>query len=129
MDQIIQQSLAGKRFGLMGFETPESDSIIAILGTVRGIGHVIGAQPLIPGLSSFSPFDACFINASATASGEQPSPIEMITREPKTGGNCRLLRGHGDRIHSALRPQPRIHFAAVPAAGTVAQDTPCSQIR
>ncbi len=83
MDQIIQQSLAGKRFGLMGFETPESDSIIAILGTVRGIGHVIGAQPLIPGLSSFSPFDACFINASATASGEQPSPIEMITRSRK----------------------------------------------
>jgi hypothetical protein len=53
------------------------------LATVRGIGHVIGAQPLIPGLSSFSPFDACFINASATGSGDQPAPIEMIARSRK----------------------------------------------
>jgi CheY-like chemotaxis protein len=83
MDEIIQKSLAGKRFGLMGFETAESDSIIAALATARGIGHVIGAQPLIPGLSSFSPFDACFINASAGGSGERPSPIEMITRSRK----------------------------------------------
>ncbi len=83
MDEIIQQSLAGKRFGLMGFDASEGDSIIAALATVRGIGHVIGAQPLIPGLSSFSPFDACFINASATGAGDQPAPIEMITRSRK----------------------------------------------
>jgi PleD family two-component response regulator len=83
MDQIIRQSLAGKRFGLMGFGTAEADSIIAALGTARGIGHVIGAEPLIPGLSSFSPFDACFINASATGAGERPAPIEMIARSRK----------------------------------------------
>jgi CheY-like chemotaxis protein len=83
MDEIIQQSLAGKRFGLMGFDAPEGDSIIATLATARGIGHVIGAQPLIPGLSSFSPFDACFINAFATGSGDQPAPIEMIARSRK----------------------------------------------
>src|ERR1700720_23386 len=73
MDQIIRQSLAGKRFGLMGFDAAEGESIIAALGTARGIGHVIGAEPLIPGLNSFSPFDACFINASATGSGERPA--------------------------------------------------------
>ncbi len=83
MDQIIRQSLAGKRFGLMGFDAAEADSIIATLGTARGIGHVIGAQPLIPGLNSFAPFDACFINASAAAAGDGPSPIEMIARSRK----------------------------------------------
>ena len=67
----------------MGFETPEADSIIAALGTVRGFGHVIGAAPDIPGLNSFSPFDACFVNASAIGTGEQPSPIEMIARSRK----------------------------------------------
>jgi CheY-like chemotaxis protein len=83
MDQIIRQSLAGKRFGLMGFDVPEGDAIIAALGSARGIGHVIGAEPLIPGLNSFSPFDACFINATATGSGERPAPIEMIARSRK----------------------------------------------
>jgi len=81
--EIIQQSLAGKRFGLMGFDAAESDTIIGALAAVRGIGHVIGAQPLIPGLNSFSPFDACFINASATGFGDQPAPIEMIARSRK----------------------------------------------
>ncbi len=56
----------GRRFALMGFDDVEGDSILAALGTVRGIGHVVGAAPNIPGLNSFSPFDACFINASAT---------------------------------------------------------------
>ncbi len=67
----------------MGFDAAEGESIIAALGTVRGIGHVIGAAPNIPGLNTFSPFDACFINASGLASGEQPAPIEMIARSRK----------------------------------------------
>jgi CheY-like chemotaxis protein len=83
MDQIIQQSLAGRRFGLMGFEAAESDSLIAALGTVRGIGHVVGAAANIPGLNTLSPFDACVVNASATGVGEQPAPIEMIMRSRK----------------------------------------------
>ena len=83
MDQIIQQSLAGRRFALLGFDTLEGDSIVAALGTVRGIGHVIGARPAIPGLNSFSPFDACFINASAGPVGEQAAPIDLIARSRK----------------------------------------------
>jgi PleD family two-component response regulator len=83
MDQIIQQSLAGRRFALMGFEPAERDSIIAALGTVRGFGHAIGSEPNIPGLNSLSPFDACFINASAAGVGEQPAPIELIARSRK----------------------------------------------
>src|ERR1700735_1762896 len=83
MDRIIQQSLAGRRFGLLGFDAAEGDSILAALGTVRGIGHVVGAAPNIPGLNSFSPFDACFINASAKSIGEQPAPIEMIALSKK----------------------------------------------
>jgi len=83
MDQIIQKSLAGRRFALMGFEQAEGDSIIAALMTVRGIGHIVGGAPSIPGLNSLSPFDACFINASAAGIGEQPPPIEMITRSRK----------------------------------------------
>ena len=67
----------------MGFETPEANSIIAVLETVRGFGHVVGAASNIPGLNSFSPFDACFVNASAIGAGGQPSPIEMITRSRK----------------------------------------------
>jgi PleD family two-component response regulator len=67
----------------MGFEAPEQDSIIAALGTVRGLGHVIGTAPAIPGMNSFSPFDACFINASAIAVGGQPPPIELIARSRK----------------------------------------------
>ncbi len=67
----------------MGLEAPEANSIIATLGTVRGFGHVIGAAPNIPGLNSFSPFDACFVNASAIGTGEQPSPIEMIAHSRK----------------------------------------------
>lgn len=67
----------------MGFETLEADSIIVALETVHGIGHVVGVASNIPGLNSFSPFDACFINASATGIGEQPSPIEMIARSRK----------------------------------------------
>ncbi len=67
----------------MGFETPEADSILAALGTVRGFGHVVVTASNIPGLNSFSPFDACFINASAVGTGEQPSPIEMIARSHK----------------------------------------------
>jgi len=83
MDEIIRKSLAGRRFALMGFETPEANSIIAVLETVRGFGHVVGAAPNIPGLNSFSPFDACFVNASAIGAGDQPSPIEMIARSRK----------------------------------------------
>ena len=83
MDQIIRKSLAGRRFALMGFETPEANSIIAVLETVRGFGHVVGAAPNIPGLNSFAPFDACFVNASAIGAGEQPSPIEMIAKSRK----------------------------------------------
>ena len=83
MDEMIRQSLAGRRFALMGFDVAEGESIIAALGTVRGIGHVIGAAPNIPGLNTFSPFDACFINASGLGAGEQPAPIEMIARSRK----------------------------------------------
>jgi len=83
MDQIIQKSLAGRRFALMGFASSEADSIIAALATARGIGHVVGGAPSIPGLHSFSAFDACFVNASAAGVGEQPAPIEMIARSRK----------------------------------------------
>src|ERR1700678_1067536 len=72
MDQIIEQSLAGKRFGLMGFEPAEADSIIAVLKTVRGIGSVVGWAPNVLGLNSLSRFDACIINTSAIGSREQP---------------------------------------------------------
>ncbi len=67
----------------MGFETPEANSIIAALGTARGIGRVVGAVPNFSGLNSFSAFDACFINASAIGIADQPSPIEMIARSRK----------------------------------------------
>jgi CheY-like chemotaxis protein len=83
MDQIIQKSLAGRRFALMGFVSPEADSIVVALATVRGIGHVVGGAPSIPGLNSFSAFDACFVNASAVGVGEQQAPIEMIARSRK----------------------------------------------
>ena len=83
MHQPIQQSLAGKRFALFGFDQSERDSIIAALGTARGIGHVIGAEPNIPGLHPLSHFDACFINAPAERVGEQPSPIEMTAQSDK----------------------------------------------
>lgn len=84
MDQIIRQSLAGRRFALMGFEAaPERDSIIAALATVRGIGHEVGGAPSIPGLNSIAPFDACFINTSAAGVGGQPAPIELIARSRK----------------------------------------------
>ncbi|MGA9721634.1 MAG: response regulator transcription factor [Candidatus Binatus sp.] len=83
MDQIVQESLAGRRFALLGFETAEADSIIAALESVRGIGHVVGATPNIPGLNGISHFDACLVNASAAAAGEQPAPIEMIARSRK----------------------------------------------
>jgi DNA-binding response OmpR family regulator len=68
------------RFGLMGFEPAEADSIIAILKTVHGIGSVVGWVPNVPGLNSLSRFDACFINTSAVGSPEQPAPIETIAR-------------------------------------------------
>ena len=83
MDQIIQKSLAGRRFALMGFVSAEADSIVVALATVRGIGHIVGGAPSIPGLNSFSAFDACFVNASAAAVGEQQAPIEMIARSRK----------------------------------------------
>ena len=83
MDQLIQKSLAGRRFALMGFVSPEADSIVVALATVRGIGHIVGDAPSIPGLNSLSAFDACFVNASAAGIGEQPAPIEMIARSRK----------------------------------------------
>src|ERR1700687_3971097 len=67
----------------MGFEAHEAASIIAALGTVRCLGHVVGAASNLPGLNSFSPFDACFVNASATAVGTQPAPIEMLALSRK----------------------------------------------
>jgi PleD family two-component response regulator len=91
VEQIIREILAGKRFALMGFEKPEAESIIAALATVRGLGHIIGGAPSIPGLNSLSPFDACFINASAPGSGGEPAPLEMIARSHKPAvivGTC-----------------------------------------
>lgn len=102
MDQFIRQSLAGKRFGLMGFDAAEADAIIATLGTARGIGHVIGAQPLIPGLNSFAPFDACFINASAAGAGDGPAPIEMIARSRRPAVIIGSYRGPGDGLRRSL---------------------------
>jgi CheY-like chemotaxis protein len=83
MERIIEQSLAGRRFALIGFETPERDSIVEALGSVRGFGHVVGAAPSIPGLNSFAPFDACVVNASAAGAGDTPSPIELVARSRK----------------------------------------------
>lgn len=83
MDQIIRQALAGKRFALMGFEAEEAASIIAILATVRGLAHVLGEAPAIPGLNSLSPFDACIVNASVAGGAAQPTPIEVIERSKK----------------------------------------------
>src|SRR5271163_3740992 len=83
MDQIIQQTLAGRRFALMGFEPPEADSIVATLASVRGSGHAIGSVPGIPGLNSLAAFDACFVNASAAGADGQPAPIEKIARSRK----------------------------------------------
>ncbi len=57
------------------------------------------------------------------------SPDRDDRAQPKAGGDYRLLRGPGDGLRRGLRPQPRIHFAAVQARGIVAQDTPRSQIR
>jgi CheY-like chemotaxis protein len=78
VEHIFREVLAGKRFGLMGFEEPEATSIISTLGTVRGVGHPIGDASHIPGLNSFSPFDACFVNASAA--GKQTASIESLAR-------------------------------------------------
>jgi CheY-like chemotaxis protein len=83
VDQIVRQALAGKRFALMGFEAVEAASIIAALATVRGLGHVVGDAPSIPGLNSLAAFDACFVNATATGGGDQPSPLEMVARSRK----------------------------------------------
>lgn len=83
MEQIIHHSLAGRRFAVIGFKPSEADSIIEALGTVRGIGHMVAPAPGIPGLNCFSPFDACFINASVVEIGEQPTPIEMLARSRK----------------------------------------------
>jgi CheY-like chemotaxis protein len=112
VDQIIRETLAGKRFALMGFEQPEAESIIAALATVRGLGHVVGGTPTIPGLNSLSPFDACFINASAQGGGTEPAPMEMIARSRKPAvivGNCDELTRNfnvaADRNRDfALRP-------------------------
>jgi len=82
MEQIIQQSLAGRRFALMGFEPSEGDTITSALGSMGGMGHVVRAAPAIPGLNCFSPFDACFINASVSAADE-PAPIEILARTRK----------------------------------------------
>lgn len=83
MEQTIRQSLAGRRFAVMGFEPSEGDTITSVLGSMGGIGHVVRAAPSIPGLNCFSPFDACFINASVTRTDE-PAPVEMLasTRKP-----------------------------------------------
>jgi DNA-binding response OmpR family regulator len=101
MDQIIEQSLAGKRFGLMGFEPAEADSIIAVLKTVRGIGSVVGWAPNVPGLNSLSRFDACIINTSAIGSREQPAPIETIARSRRPAliiGTLEELMMHSDAV-------------------------------
>jgi CheY-like chemotaxis protein len=81
--QIIQHSLAGRRFAVIGFESSEADTIIEALGTARGVGHMVAPAPGIPGLNCFSPFDACFINASLIGVGEQLAPIEMLARSRK----------------------------------------------
>jgi CheY-like chemotaxis protein len=78
MEQLIRKSLAGRRFALMGFAASEGDTISSALGSMGGMGHVVRAAPSIPGLNCFSPFDACFINASVSAADE-PAPIEMLT--------------------------------------------------
>ena len=83
MDQNIRQALAGKRFALMGFGAEEAATIISALATARGLGHIVGDAPNIPGLNSFSPFDACIVNASAVAAADQPAPIELIERSQK----------------------------------------------
>ncbi len=67
----------------MGFDAVEAASIILALGTVRGLGHVVGDAPNIPGLNSFSAFDACFVNASAPGADGQPAPVEMVARSRK----------------------------------------------
>ena len=82
MEQLIRQSLAGRRFAVMGFEASEGYTISSALGSMGGIGHVVRAAPTIPGLNIFAPFDACFINASAPGSDE-PAPIDMLARTRK----------------------------------------------
>src|SRR5579863_5891634 len=68
----------------MGFGADEAASIISALATVRGLGHVLGDAPAIPGLNTLAPYDACFVNASAAAAaGEQSAPIETIARSRK----------------------------------------------
>lgn len=94
MDQVIHHSLVGRRFAVIGFQPSEAETIIEALGTVRGIGHAVAPAPGIPGLNCFSPFDACFINASVAGGAEQHGPIEMLARSRKPA----VIVGHFDDL-------------------------------
>ena len=103
MDQIIQQSLAGKRFGLMGFDRREADSIIAALGTVRGIGHVIGARTDYSRAQLLFRLRCLLHQRFGRRHRRAAGPDRNDRAQPQAGGDHRLLRGSDD---AASPPSP-----------------------
>lgn len=114
IEQIMRNALARRRFALMGFETAEANSIIDVLASVGGQGHVVSIATNIPGLNSFSHFDACIINASAGVTAEHISPIEMIARSRKPA----VIVGTRDELERHLVSIANLNrdFAARPYA-------------
>lgn len=60
----LLDTLKGKRFALMGFDSDEADRIRAVAETVQAHVHTIAEHSDHPGLNSLAPFDACVVNIS-----------------------------------------------------------------
>ena len=79
--QPVLNTLAGKRFALMGFESPEGKEIVSILDGIEAFGRTIDTVRIETHPSILNPFDICICAISnVLSSNERRTPCDSVSK-------------------------------------------------
>jgi CheY-like chemotaxis protein len=132
-DRLVE-ALKGKRFGLLGFDGPESQQLRSAIDFAGAKAHSIAEDPGHPSLNTMAPFDACVMNLTSELAKSPDGAIDLlaISRKPiLIIGEREEVLGHAFSLASPahefiIRPWTRedfflrafmvLHDAPAPAA-------------
>ena len=116
-DNLVE-TLKGKRFALMGFDSDETQALRSAIDFASARMHSIAEDPHHPSLSTLAPFDACVLNLSSEVSKIAGGAVDLlgISRKPTViiGERDEVL-GHAYSLASTvhefmIRPWSREDF-------------------
>ncbi len=116
-DNLVE-TLKGKRFGLVGFDSEETQALRSAIDFASARMHSIAEDPRHPSLTTLTPFDACVMNLSSEVAKAAGGAVDLLTlsRRPTViiGERDEVL-GHAFSLASAthefiIRPWTREDF-------------------